>query len=306
MPQDISSRLRGTGHVPAPQWVIERVSVPIGKQRLEARKPADLTIWPDVSSGVSDRDVQKFWAEASKKYANSCQWDESSVRGSVAIGLKGGGAIDHDIAVTIERSVQSTYQKVVDSLSAEIRRNSRLFPAAYGVVGLLQPLDSPGTRPGFSLLISGPHGGSEAARVFLHAFGERGISGLLARQIEEDQYGIIRGLFLPEWFCHFGDRNGGIDWNVWKTVAPSDFEKHFYEAMLVWSDEILKTLHHLQEKARLNIESISLNSYSAITLVDTDEKTTRNEISRLKEPAGFSAAEVFAHYLKKRLRQPMP
>src|SRR5260221_13412516 len=106
MPQDISSRLRGTGHVPAPQWVIERVSVPIGKQRLEARKPADLTIWPDVSSGVSDRDVQKFCAEASKKYANSCQWDESSVRGSVAIVLKRRAAIDHGFAGTSESAGQ--------------------------------------------------------------------------------------------------------------------------------------------------------------------------------------------------------
>ena len=104
MPQDIYPRLRRTGHLPAPQWVIERVSVPIGKQHVDARKPADLTIWPDLESGVSDRDVQKFWADASKKYAYSCQWDQSSIRGSVAIALNGGGAIDHDIAVTIERS----------------------------------------------------------------------------------------------------------------------------------------------------------------------------------------------------------
>ena len=213
--------------------------------------------------------------------------------------MKGGGAIDHDIAVTIERSAQLTHEEVVDSVSAEMRRNGRLFPVSYGVVGLLRPLGSPGTRPGFSLLVSGPHGGSEAARVFLHAFEERGISGLLARQIEEGQYGIIRGLFLPEWFCHFGDRNGGIDWNVWKTLALSDFEKHFYEAMLVWSDEILKTLLHLRQKARLNIDGISLDSYSAVTLIDTDEKTACKEISRLKEPGNFSAAEICARYLKK-------
>jgi hypothetical protein len=298
MPRDIYSRLRATGHVPASQWVIQRVSVPIGKKHIDARKPADLTIWPDVGSAVADTDVQRFWAEASKKYAYTSQWQESSVRGSVAIALNGGGAIDHDIAVTIERSAQLTHEEVVDSLSAEMRQSSRLFPATYGFVGLLQPLGSPGTRPGFSLLISGPHGGSEAARVFLHAFGERGISGLLERQIEEDQYSVIRGLFLPEWFCHFGDRNGGIDWNVWKALDLSDFEKHFYEAMLVWSDEILKTILYLQKKARLNIDGIALDSYSAITLVDADVKTARREISRLKEPGNFSAAEICARYLK--------
>ncbi len=66
MPQDIYSRLRGTGQVPAPHWVIERVSVPIGKERVEARKPADLAIWPEVGFTVSDSDVQTFWADASK------------------------------------------------------------------------------------------------------------------------------------------------------------------------------------------------------------------------------------------------
>jgi hypothetical protein len=131
----------------------------------------------------------------------------------------------------------------------------------------------------------------------MQAFYERGISGLLGRQIDQDQYGIIRGLFLPEWFCHFRDRNGGIDWNVWKTLVMSNFEKHFYEAMLVWSDEILKTLRQLEEKARLNIDRISLDSYSAITFVDTDEQTALKEISRLKESRDFSAAEICARYL---------
>jgi len=302
MSQDTYSQLHTAGYVPAPQWVIEPVSVPIGKQRIEARKPADLTIWPDVGSAVSDKDVQKFWADASRKYSYSSEGDESSVKGTVAIALNGGGAIDHDISVRIKASAEVTNEELVDSLGAEIRQNSRQFPASYGVVGLLQPLGSPGARPGFSLLVSGPRGGSEAARVFLHAFGERGISGLLARQIEEDQYGIIRGLFLPEWFCHFGDRNGGIDWNVWKTLALSDFEKHFYEAMLVWSDEILNTLLHLHQKARLNIDAISLESYSAVTLIDTDEKTARKEISRLKKPGNFSAAEVCARYLDKAVK----
>jgi hypothetical protein len=36
----------------------------------------------------------------------------------------------------------------------------------------------------------------------------------------------------------------------------SNFEKHFYEAMLVWSAEILKTLRHLEKKARLNLDGI--------------------------------------------------
>jgi hypothetical protein len=299
MPQNIYSQLRATGHVPAPQWVIQRVSVPVGKKGIEARKPADVEIWPEKGSKVSDTEVQRFWTDASIKYSYPSQWEESSVKGTVAIALKGGGAIDHDITEEIERSAQVTKEEIVDCLGAEFQKNSRQFPATIGVVALLCPLGSPGTRPGFSLLLSGPHGGSEAARVFLHAFQERGISGLLAREIEEDQYGIIRGLFLPEWFCHFGDRNGGIDWNVWKPLASSDFEKHFYEAILVWSDEILKSLLHLQGKARLNIDGISLDSYSAITLVDADLKTAHKEISRLKEPGNFSAAEICARYLEK-------
>jgi hypothetical protein len=227
------------------------------------------------------------------------QREESSVRGTVAVALKGGGAIDHDITEGIERPAQVTEEEIVDCLDAEFHKNGRQFPATIGVVALLCPLGSPGTRPGFSLQISGPHGGSEAARVFLHAFQERGVSGLLARQIEGDQFGIVRGLFLPEWLCHFGDRNAGIDWNVWKSLALSDFEKNFYEAMLVWSDEILKTALYLQKKARLNIDGISLDSYSAIILVDADLKTAHKEISRLKEPGNFSAAEISARYLKK-------
>lgn len=77
----------------------------------------------------------------------------------------------------------------------------------------------------------------------------------------------------------------------------SNFEKHFYEAMLVWSDEILRTLRHLEKKARLNIDRISLDSYSAITLVDADEETALKEISRLKESRDFSAAEICGRYL---------
>lgn len=297
MSQDIYLKLQATKQVPAQKWVIQRTPILVDKQHIDARQPTDFTIWPDSAAGVSDTEVQKFWADASRKYRYSSEWDESWVRGSVAIGLNGGGAIDHDISVRIKRSADVTRDEVVDYLDAEIQRNSRRFPAAVGVVGLLRPLGSAGTRPGFSVVISGPHGGSEGARVFMQAFYERGISGLLARQIDQDQYGVIRGLFLPEWFCHFRDRNGGIDWTVWKTLAMSNFEKHFYEAMLVWSDEILKTLRHLEERARLNIDRISLDSYSAITFVDTDEQTALKEISRFKESRVFSAAETCARYL---------
>ena len=38
-----------------------------------------------------------------------------------------------------------------------------------------------------------------------------------------------------------------------------------------------------------NIDGISLDSYSAITLVDADLKPAHKEISRLKEPGNFSA-----------------
>ena len=97
MSQDINLKLQATERVPAQKWAIQRTPILIGKERIDARKPADLTIWPDSASGVSDTEVQKFWADASGKYGYSSKWDESWVRGSVAIGLNGGGAIDHDI-----------------------------------------------------------------------------------------------------------------------------------------------------------------------------------------------------------------
>jgi len=279
--------------------VLQRVPVTIGSHSVDARKPADFAIWPDTGSEVSDRDVQKFWVNASTKYSYSSEWNDSSVRGTTAIALKGGGAIDHDVVVRIERSAQVAREEIVASLAAEVRRNGRTFPASIGVVGLLQPLGSPGTRPGFTLVVSSPHGGSEAARVFLRGFEERGISGLLARQIQNNKFGVIRGLFLPEWLSHFRDRNAGIDWEVWQTVARSNFDKNFYDAMLVWSDEILKSVLDLQGKAGLLIDRIFFDSYSAIVLLGSNVEQTLEEISRLNEPGSFSASEICQTHIKR-------
>jgi len=292
VPQDECSQLRATGHVPAQSWVIESVPVRIGRKRVGARKPSDLDIWPDISSEISDRGFQTFWIGAAAKHSYLTEWDESSVKGTAAVGLEGGGAIDHDILVNIERSAQAARNEVIVSLAAEVRQHSCAFPASFGVVGLLQPLGSPGSRPGFTLVVAGRHGGSEAARTLLQYFGERGISGLFARQIQNDRYGIIRGLFLPEWFCHFRDRNGGIDWVAWQTAARSHFQQSFYDAMLVWSDEILKAILDLEEDGGILVESIFLASYAAVVLLDKDVEQTLGEISRLDEPDSISAAEI--------------
>jgi hypothetical protein len=61
VPQDECSQLRATGDVPAQSWAIERVPVRIGRKMVNARKPQDLDIWPEVSSKISDRDFQAFW-----------------------------------------------------------------------------------------------------------------------------------------------------------------------------------------------------------------------------------------------------
>jgi hypothetical protein len=133
--------------------------------------------------------------------------------------------------------------------------------------------------------------------VLLQAFRERGISGLFGRQIQDDKYGIVRGLFLPEWFCHFRDRNGGIDWVAWETAARSHFEQSFYEATLVWSDEILKAILELTEEGSISVESICLESYAAVVLFDSNIEQTLGEISRLNEPDSFSAAEICRSYI---------
>ena len=220
------------------------------------------------------------------------------MRGTAAIALEGGGGIDHDIVVRIEQSAEVAREEIVASLAAEVQRNARAFPSSVGVVGLLQPLGSPGTRPGFTLVVSSPHGGSEAARVFLRGFEERGISGLLARQIQNNKFGLIRGLFLPEWLSHFRDRNAGIDWEVWQTAARLNFDKNFYDAMLVWSDEILRSVLDLQGKAGLLIDRVFFDSYSAVVLLGSNVEQTLKEISRLSEPDSFSASEICHAHIK--------
>jgi hypothetical protein len=296
-PQEECSQLRATGHLPAQSWIIERVPVRIGHKRVAARKPSDLDIWPDTSSEISDRGFQTFWIGSAAKHSYLTEWNKSSVGGTAAIGLQGGGAIDHDILVNIEGSAEAARREITVSLAAEVRQHSRAFSASFGVVGLLQPLGSPGSRPGFTLVVGGRYGGSEAARVLLQYFGERGISGLLARQIQDDRYGIIRGLFLPEWFCHFRDRNGGIDWVAWQTTARSHFQQSFYDAMLVWSDEILKAILELEEDGGVFVEGIFLDSYAAVVLLDSDLEQTLGEISRLDEPDSISAAEICRSYI---------
>jgi len=291
-PQDACSQLRATGHVPAQSWVIEKVPVRIGRKLVDARKPSDLVIWPDTSAEISDRNFQTFWVDASAKNSYSTEWNKSSVGGTAAIGLQGGGAIDHDILVNINHSVRAARKEIIVSLAAEVRQHSRAFPASCGVVGLLQPLGSPGSRPGFTLVVTGRYGGSEAAHEVFRGFGERSISGLFGRQIQNDKYGIIRGLFLPEWFCHFRDRNGGIDWVAWQTAARSHFQQSFYDAMLVWSDEILKAILEVKEEGGILVESIFLESYAAVVLLETNVEQTLGEISRLDEPDSISAAEI--------------
>ena len=162
LPQDNYAQLLANGFVPAAPWIVQRVPVRIGRCLVEARKPTDLAIWPDTGSEVSDKDVQTFWIDASTKYSFSSEWDDSSARGTTAIALNGGGAIDHDLFVKIEHSAQAAREEIVASLIAEVQRNTRAFPASIGVVGLLEPLGSPGTRPGFTLIASSPNGGSEA------------------------------------------------------------------------------------------------------------------------------------------------
>lgn len=95
MSQDIHIKLQAAKQAPAQKWVIQRTPILVGKQHIDARKPTDFTIWPDAAAGVSDTEVQKFWADAARKYGYSSEWDESWVRGSVTIALDGGGAIDH-------------------------------------------------------------------------------------------------------------------------------------------------------------------------------------------------------------------
>lgn len=122
MSQDIYLKLQATKQEPAQKWVIQRTPILVGKEHIDARQPADFTIWPDSAAGVSDPEVQKFWTDASRKYGYSSEWDEPWVRGSVAIALNGGGAIDHDISVRIKRSVLVTRDEVVNSPEAEIQR----------------------------------------------------------------------------------------------------------------------------------------------------------------------------------------
>jgi hypothetical protein len=296
-PEEACSQLQATGHVSAQSWVIEKALVRIGRKKIDARIPSDLAIWPDTSAEISDKTFQAFWVNASAKDSYSTEWNESKVRGTAAIGLQGGGTIDHDILVDIKRSEEVARKEIIASLAAEVRQHSRAFPASSGVVGFLQPLGSPGSRPGFTLVVAGRYGGSEAAHVLLQGFGERGISGLLGRQIQNDKYGIIRGLFVPEWFSHFRDRNGGIDWVAWQTAARSDFEQSFYEAMLVWSDEILKAIDDLKEEGNISVQSIFLDSYAAVILLNNSVEQTLSEISRLNQPDSISALEICRSYL---------
>jgi hypothetical protein len=296
--QDNYAQLRATGLVPAAPWVLHRVSVPISGRPMDARKPTDLAIWPDMASEISDKEVQQFWLDASTKYSYPSEWDASSARGTIAVALKGGGNIDHDLFVKIKRSAQAAREEIVSSLIGEVGQKARAFPASIGVVGLLEPLGSPGTRPGFTLIVSSPSGGSDAAQVLLRGFQERGISNLLARQIQENQYGVIRGLFLPEWLCHYRDQNAGIDWEIWQPVAQSNFESNFYEAMLVWCDEILKAILELKKEWRFLIDNVFFDSYSAIVLVNNNVKQTINEISRMNKTTRFSASEICRFHIK--------
>jgi hypothetical protein len=115
---------------------------------------------------------------------------------------------------------------------------------------------------------------------------------LLARQIQENQYGVIRGLFLPEWLCQYRDQNAGIDWEIWQPGAQSNFESNFYEAMLVWCDETLKAILELKKEWPFLIDNVLLDFYSAIVLIDNDVRQTIKEISRMNNTTSFSAAET--------------
>ena len=68
--------------------------------------------------------------------------------------------------------------------------------------------------------------------------------------------------------------------------------------MLVWCDEILKAVLELKKKARLLIDNIFFDSYSAIVLVDNNVKQTIKEISRMNKTTSFSASEICRLHIK--------
>ena len=57
-------------------------------------------------------------------------------------------------------------------------------------------------------------------------------------------------------------------------------------------DEILKAILDLKKGMAVSDDNVSLDSYSAIVLLDNDAKQTIKEISRMTNTTSFSAAEI--------------
>lgn len=250
-------KFREQGLVYAPAWVIDKYMATEGNFSVELREALDIDLYPDDTTKPNDEIFQKYWVELTSKHHFQSQWNKNFIEGHCGILFENRKMVDY----YYKYESQNGSEKVNNYIKNEIN----VIGPSNIEIGIVSSICKRGTTdsfPGFTLFVSGPNGGSEAARVFKKALEEYGIAGgLFMRSTENDRFGVIQGVFSTIWYSYQGGVNFGIDWNVWNQTKNNSYELHLYDAVLYWTDYIIFILKDLMAKAGNFIDAIYLDSF---------------------------------------------
>lgn len=289
---EIYAQLRKEGWIYAAPWVSRRHTVSMEGNSYDVRKPFYDGVFPPATAPSTDQGFQTYWESVSENFEAPSEYSEESIKGFCAVAFESGDMLDFDFAGDVSNGFGEVIQRLRHDFSGRSSDS-----VSIGALGHYVLRGTSGSRPAFTLLVSGPGGGSEAARIFMQAFQDRGISGLLARPIRNDTIGVIRGVFLPEWFSYYEDRNYNIEWPLWRKLAPSNTDESLYDAMFVWADEALAALASLRDECALMIDGIFLESVMLQPFIDRPVSMLDEALSRCEEGRFPSALEACRTYL---------
>lgn len=263
------------GLVHTKSWVIDRYIANHGIFGYTLRRALDTDLYPDENKEPNDEIFQEYWRNVTLKNQFRSQWDENRYHGHCGVLFDNRRMIDY----YYDYDRLSGANRAIQNIKSQLENNSG-SKVEFGIISTICQRGEPTSHPGFTLVVSGPQGGSEAVQIFKEALKEYGIiGGVFLRSTEYDRHGVLQAVFSTKWYVYQEQSSFGIDWNRWSLMSQHDFESHYFHAMLYWTDFIIFALRDLITKAGLFIDGVYMDSFKVLEYSNCSPAKIINDLS---------------------------
>ncbi len=243
------------GMLEAPPYAERRLMLSSGGRSYDVAPIQSLDCWNHAfQDGIVDWETgwRKLWSSSADMIGTGTDFSIDRVGIEIEAYFDTGEFASIGTAVLCDSEEEETWEpKALNALASVCRLDN---PVA-GCVGIVVDRHEHCSRPCLTVMVSGPGGALESAKIVRQALADYGLNaGVAFRAVRQGTAGVVKIPFLPELYLLAGHNSFGIDWNLWSKLAPQSPAAEWASATLLWCDSVIAAVEKLRKSAPLMID----------------------------------------------------